>query len=453
MCLMRSGPVALAPLLIAALGIGGCAGRLPAPATAAGDATPATAAVEQPAPAAGSPAPAPAARDPLAELQAFIDDLQRLLDALEPPPGDLQAFVDHQQVLLDGGGRQPGAAAEAEPRFASRAEARAAAREAMAQGRAEAEVAGQPRPSLRELCRRYAPELEPKLDATRRVLHETICGANLWLDTLLGGDLNVENARRVAGRIELSSIYTEADGYSPKARLRLNYDLPTLKHRFNLFLGRENAEEAIEDRREPFAVRSSVFGIEADDQWLTGLGYSPPGRYADKFDFRLGLKIQSETKVYVQGRYRKNFFLGDVSVLRFRETVFWENREAKFGSTTSFDFDRVVRPDFLIRWGNVGTISGKVEGLAWRSSLLGYKNLPGSGAFSTELFVRGESKADVPLREYGVRGIYRFSFLRRWLFGELILGYSYPREELEDPREGSALVGFGIDLWFGEDPW
>ncbi len=408
---MRLGTGALVPLLLVALSAGGCARRLPAPD--AGVPVPTEAA------AAEAPAASPVAAPPPAA------------DATGPAPGPPS---------------RPGPLAP--PEQAADPEVATAA--AIAAARAGTVP---PRLGLRELCRRYAPEREPKLDATRRVLHETICGANLWLDTLFGGVPDVENARRVAGRLEFSSIYTEHDGYDPKFRLRLNYDLPNLKHRFNLFLGREDASEAIEDRREPFAVRSSVFGLEADEQWLTGLGYSPPGRYEGKFDFRLGIKIQSESKVFLQARYRRNFFLGNLSVVRFRETLFWENREAKFGATTNLDFDRVVRPDLLVRWGNVGTVSGKVEGLAWRSSLLAYKNLPGSRAFSTELFVRGESEADVPLREYGARGIYRFSILRKWLFLELIAGYSWPREELEDPREGSAMIGFGLDLWFGEEPW
>ena len=386
---MRPRSRALASLLLLALGLAGCAKRTPRPTVGA---PPAAAPATSPAPAtAAEPGVAPAAAPAAAN------------PAAEPS----------------------GSSKPAEP----------------------------PQPKLSELCRRWAPEEESTLDATRRRLHETFCGANLWLDTLFGGERNVENARRVSGRLELSSIYTEADGYSPKVRLRVKYELPTLKHRFNLFFGREDPQEAIEDRREPFAVRSSVFGLEAGEKWLTGLGYSPPGRFADKLDFRLGVRIQNESKIYVQGRYRRNFFIGDRSVVRFRETLFWENREAQFGATTSLDFDRVLRPNFLVRWGSVGTVSGAVDGVAWRSSLLGYWNLPGSKAISAELFVRGESRDEVPLREYGARGIFRRSMFRPWLFGELIAGYTFPRKELEDRREGSTVIGFGIDLLFGSNPY
>jgi len=71
------------------------------------------------------------------------------------------------------------------------------------------------------------------------------------------------------------------------------------------------------------------------------------------------------------------------SVWRFRETVFWENRDG-FGSTTSLDFDRVLHRDLLLRWGNVGTISESTEGFSWRSTALVYHNLRRSRAVAGE---------------------------------------------------------------------
>lgn len=308
-------------------------------------------------------------------------------------------------------------------------------------------------PTIRDLCRRRTPAEEAMLDSARRRLHETVCGANLWLDGLFGGEPNVENARSVSGRLELSTIYIEADGTDLKVRLRVNYDLPNLEHRFNLFLGREDSDDAISDTREPLSVRSSAFGLDTEEDWLAGLGYSPPGRFARKLDFRAGVKIQSATEVYFQGRFRHTFFFGEHAALRLRETLFWENREDGFGATTALDYDRVLRRNLLLRWGSVGTYSEGTEGLAWRSAVYFYWNLARQRAFSTELFLRGATEAEVPLREYGVRGVYRRPVLRQWLFGEIIAGYTFPRRELADAREGSAVIGFGVDLLFGRDPY
>jgi len=195
-------------------------------------------------------------------------------------------------------------------------------------------------------------------------------------------------------------------------------------------------------------VRSSVFGLEAGRQWLTGSA-TRRRQYADKFDFRLGLKIQSETKIYVQGRYRKTS-----SSRTSRCSVSARPSSGRTGSEVRRDHQLRLRsrgaPDFLIRWER-RTHLGKVEGLAWRSSLLGYKNLPGSGAFSTDCSCAARAEPTCRAR---VRRARHLPLLvpAPLAVRELILGYSYPREELED-RAKAPRCRLRHHLWFGEDPW
>lgn len=306
-------------------------------------------------------------------------------------------------------------------------------------------------PSLRELCREGEPVEQDLLDNSRRMLAETFCGATLWFDGLFGQP-DVENARSVSGRVELSTIYTEADGTEPRARLRLKYDLPNLDRRVNLFLGRDDRDDFVQGRQEGFAIRSSVFGVETDDRWLAGLGYSPPGRWKERLDFRVGGRLSSAPEVFVQSRLRRHVFLGERSVWRLRETVFYENRDG-FGSTSSVDFDYVLRRTLLFHWGTVGTVSEATDGLDWRSATVLYQNLGSRSALAYELFLRGSTGADIDVREYGARTVYRRPLNREWLYGELIGGYTWPRESLDEQREGSALVGFGLEMLFGRNPY
>lgn len=306
--------------------------------------------------------------------------------------------------------------------------------------------------SLRELCRQRTPEEEALLDQSRRVLAQTFCGATLWFDGLFGGEPDVENARAVSGRVELSTIYSEEEGTDPRARLRLKYDLPNLDRRVNLFLGRDDRDDVVQGREKGTAIRSSVFGLETEDRWLAGLGYSPPGRWAERLDFRVGGRLSTAPELFVQARLRRNYFLGDRSVWRLREVAFYENRDG-FGSTTSADFDYVLRRKLLFRWGTVGTFSEVTEGVDWRSATVLYQNLFARSAIAYELFVRGSTDGEVMFREYGARTVYRQPLNREWLYGEVITGYSWPRYFRDEPRDGSALVGVGLELLFGSDPY
>jgi len=316
-----------------------------------------------------------------------------------------------------------------------------------------AAAAGQPAQqdqSLRELCRQD-PTTEGFLDESRRLLAQTFCGATLWFDGLFGGTPDVQSARAVSGRLELSGLHTDFEGFDGKVRLRLNYDLPNLERRVRLFLGREE-RSFVSDRQEGFAIRSAVFGLEDRDEWLAGLGYRPPGRYLERVDFRVGARIKTSPEVFVQSRYRRNFFLGQNDVWRFRETLFWENRDG-FGITSSMDWDRVLRRDLLVRWGNVGTYSEATQGVEWRSALVFYKNLRDLKAVAAEGFSRGATDAEVKFREIGVRGIYRHPLRPPFFFGDVIAGYTWPRKFRDQPREGSAMIGVGFELLFGNEPY
>jgi hypothetical protein len=289
------------------------------------------------------------------------------------------------------------------------------------------------------------------IDESRRLLAQTFCGATLWFDGLFGGTPDVQSARAVSGRLELSGLHTDFEGFDGKVRLRLNYDLPNLERRVRLFLGREE-RSFVSDRQEGFAIRSAVFGLEDRDEWLAGLGYRPPGRYLERVDFRVGARIKSSSEVFVQSRYRRNVFLGPNDVWRFRETAFYENRDG-FGLTSSMDWDRVLRRDLLVRWGNVGTYSEATQGLEWRSALVFYKNLRDLRAVAAEGFSRGATDAEVTFREIGVRGIYRHPLRPPFFFGDVIVGYTWPRKFRDQPREGSAMIGVGFELLFGNEPY
>ncbi|MDQ1349518.1 MAG: hypothetical protein QG573_2899 [Acidobacteriota bacterium] len=301
-------------------------------------------------------------------------------------------------------------------------------------------------------CRVGSAENAPLIDDAHRKLYETLCGAALWFDGLFGerNEATVASARGVSGRLEISGLNSEYEGSKFRVRGNVRVDFPNLDKRFNAFIGRDDQDDFIRDRTEGLALRSQFLDFADENRWLAGLGYSLPGTYQQRTDFRVGGKLGSEPEIFVQGRFRKNWFINERNLFHFRETLFWTNRDG-FGATTSFDFDHVVKRTMLLRWGNIGTVSEATDGLEWRSALLLYQSLNRAGrALAYEVFIRGESAWEVPLKEWGVRGVYRQPLMRRdWLAGEFVLGYSWPRFELEDEREGSLTVGLGLEILVG----
>jgi len=304
----------------------------------------------------------------------------------------------------------------------------------------------------RSICRQKGGVDEELIDEAHRKLYETLCGAALWFDGLFGerNEATIASARGVSGRLEISGLNSDYEGTKFRVRGNVRFDFPNLDRKWNAFIGRDEPNDFIRDRTEGLALRSQFLDFADENRWLAGLGYSLPGTYQQRTDFRVGGKLGSEPEIFVQGRHRRNWFINDRNLWHFRETVFWTNRDG-FGSTTSLDFDHVVKRTMLLRWGNIGTISEATDGLEWRSAMLLYQSLnPVGRALAYEVFIRGETANEVPLKEWGVRGVYRQPLMHRdWLAGEVVLGYSWPRFELEDDREGSLTVGLGLEILVG----
>lgn len=300
-------------------------------------------------------------------------------------------------------------------------------------------------------CRQRNPADAPAIDDAHRKLYETLCGAALWFDGLFGerNELAIASARGTSGRFELSGLNSEYEGSKFRMRGNVRFDFPNFAKRWNAFLGRDDQDDFIRDRSEGLALRSQFLDFADENRWLAGLGYSLPGTYKERTDFRVGGKLGTEPEIFAQGRYRRNFLIDDRNLFHFRETLFWTNRDG-FGSTTSLDFDHVVKRTMLLRWGNIGTVSESTDGLEWRSAMLLYQSLENARALAYEVFIRGETANEVPIKEWGARGVYRHPLLHRdWLAGEVVLGYSWPRFELEDPRQGSLTVGLGLEILVG----
>jgi hypothetical protein len=298
-------------------------------------------------------------------------------------------------------------------------------------------------------CERPEVDEVPVIDDTREMLEETLCTAALWVDGLFGESGDIQAARRTHGFVEINNYYSEFENYESRARMRVEVDLPTMENRLSAFVGRENDDEFVRGRNEVNELRSQFPTLDDENEWLAGFGYSLPGRERLQTKFRVGVRSLSHPRAFVQTRLRYNLYSDNRNVIYVGSTPFWNSMDG-FGITNNFDFSHVLSPTRLLRWYSVGTVSEKTEGLNWRHSLIHYQNLKLKRALAYEAFIRGETDEPEPLYEYGARVLFRHPLLKRRLYAEWALGYSWPRIDPEEPREGSANIGLGFELPFGQ---
>lgn len=290
------------------------------------------------------------------------------------------------------------------------------------------------------------------IDRLQLGVYTGVCGAASWFDGLFGNPRYEQDSNETFGRVGLFETWDDRDGLDTRLRLRARLALPAMRDRLRLTLGRGDERELVEER--PSNSENPLppsFRNVNDDAWLLGLGYSKQEGLENGFDFGLGVRLRFPVDPYARGTYRHNFVFDESTMLRFRETLFWRDSRG-FGATTQLSLDRLLTPDFLVRWNNSGTVAEDTEGLDWGSSVTLFQSLGNRRALSYTALVRGETAAEVGLQDYGVDLRYRQRLNRRWLFLELATSLTWPRETREERRKINPGIGIGVEMYFGPVP-
>jgi hypothetical protein len=294
-----------------------------------------------------------------------------------------------------------------------------------------------------------SPDAEeaPWLDRMRSGFGASVDGTARWFDGFFGETRYDDTTTRSFGRAKLVLAYKEYEGVIVRSELRGRFPLPNLDKRFNAIIGRGDADSIIEDDE---SFQTLVPDTE-DDEWLAGLGYTPPWSSSGRISLSAGVHIDWPPDPYVQVRYKFTQRLSKHSLMRAKETVFWKSTEG-FGSSTNIDFDRQVRDDRLVRWSNLIKVSEVIDGVRYDSRLTLYQKLGNGRAISWTTGIKGETGDPAPVREYGTVVIYRRRMFREWFYGEFLVGATWLREDDWDERKFGLAGGIGCEIFFGEPP-
>ena len=267
-------------------------------------------------------------------------------------------------------------------------------------------------------------------------------GFSVWLGETVNdwfGDRPFEDGGKVThGRLGLRNLWRQDEGWDTNVRFRARFDLPNLRDKAYVFIGRQNERELLTDQSEAFTREQLLLEErrKEDQTGFAGVGVA----LRKNLDFRVG--VRGGMKFYTQARYRKQWALTEQDRIEFRETIFWNNKD-KFGSTTALDYEHAFTPTLSLHWQNATTISEKTDDFAWGSSLGLFKRFGDDRILSGEMVVTGETGAKENVDEYGVRMKWTQPVYREWLIGEFIVGHYWPQRE---DRERERAWGVGVNL-------
>lgn len=305
-------------------------------------------------------------------------------------------------------------------------------------------------------CREKRPTVrEAWIDRLQHRVFRGVCGGAVWFDSFFG-DEHAYDTTDLYGRLGLGAIYKTSGEYDGRSRFDANIPLPNMKLKTAAFVGRDNPNDYIAQTNDALAVPATFLRLSDEQSWLAGLGYTPSGRRLNRFKFKLGTKVSTKPYVFGQARYQYDHYLSATSALRLQETLFYRSSADGIGLTTRIGYDWLPSENFLVRLSSAGSITQDTDGVKWNSFATLYQDLSSlSGrtrGASYQFLVSGETNNDVPIQEYGLLGVYRQQIFRSWMFADVTLGYTFPRRELTDTREGAVNIGLVLEILFGNVP-
>lgn len=290
------------------------------------------------------------------------------------------------------------------------------------------------------------------LDRTQQGLHRLVWRTARSIDSWMGPPAEDEVYQQASGSLAVAMLWNEFEGFDPKIRFHVDLPLPRINQRLHAFVGRTNRDEFVTERNEPSgAFPREHRRADDEDQTFAGLVYTRPERRGGSFSASAGARVRSaQLDPYIKGSYRWRSTVWDDALFTVKETVFYQASE-KFGLTTRLDFERMIGKSWHLRWTGSGTVSERTSGVRGYSTLTGTRALSGRRAIVVRLGVDGDTDAEVPLHEFGVKVAYRKSVLRDWFVLELRTSLTWPQEFQHQGRKPSWGLGLGCEMFFGTD--
>jgi hypothetical protein len=315
---------------------------------------------------------------------------------------------------------------------------------------------GQPTESVDEApspCHELDDEQEKWLDRAQTRLYDSTCNAAAWFDSFFGTPRHDASNEETYGRLGMSALWDQRNGFKQKVRFRARYALPAMREKGYFFLGRGDEKEVIEESRGPdIDSLPTTFNSVEDDSFLIGLGYGKGG--VDRgVRFNVGAVLGFPVSPFVKLSYRRAWALSEKDLLRVRPMGYWRGDEG-LGASLNVDVDHLFADHLMLRFGNWGNVSQSedIEGLSWGSSLELFQGFSERRALTYKVLIQGETLAEVRVQNYGFELRYRQRILRKWLFMEVASSLTWPREFSVEERNVNWGASIGLEMYFGPVP-
>lgn len=288
-------------------------------------------------------------------------------------------------------------------------------------------------------------QAEP-IDEFRDGLTNRVNRTAAWIDSLFADNVNVADYDSASGSLTVRPEWDEYGQLTIDSSFRAKVVFPHAEQRFSAVIGRADFDDFI--NQSPTTRPSVIRRDQADEEWMLGLGFNPLVDARQRLSFSAGVRGGLALDTYVSATYRFETVLSEFSELYLQSVGFWRDSDG-FGVAQTIEYDRALSDQWFNKFWIRGTFAERTDGVRWHLSNKTYYLYDAERALGAELWWYGETRAAVPIQDYGLRALHRQRFHRDWLYLESWVGVHWPRELLTETRQPSWLIGIELELQFG----
>jgi len=289
-------------------------------------------------------------------------------------------------------------------------------------------------------CRDDLDRPESWLDRTHAYMSQRLCEPAAWFDGFFGDPRALEETPvGTFFRMRNALEWDQSEGWSYGLRVRANIELPRVSERVRLLVSRDE-DLSGELRDGP--------GAAEDDRTRLGLRFIASERARSQLDLDGTIRVSSGAlNPRVRARYRQVHGLTENTLVRGTQSVFWERADG-FGTTSRVDWEWLPGRDRLIRWTGEGTFSEGSDGVDWRTSVIGFRQLDLRTALRSEVGAFGYTSPRFDTEEYFAALRFRRQFARPWLFYEIQPERAWPLDLETGKRGADWRLTFTLEIQF-----
>lgn len=287
-------------------------------------------------------------------------------------------------------------------------------------------------------------ELFRFLEKPHSVLSGGVEALSKRIDTFFSGERAYEEATGSHARLIGQSVFEEGGDANYRIDVRGKVVLPSTQKKLRLLI-ETDTEDSLQQRKNPTNTQETPKEAIKESDYYAAIEGQVRESKKWNIDTDLGIRLRTPPDPFTRLKLRRTYYF-TYWEMKFFETFFWFDSKG-WGSSSTLDFDRQLREDYLFRSSTNAYWTDKLDHFELGQEFFLFHEIDDRRAVVWEAGVFGLSQPVIHATTYRIGVKYRHRIHKDWLFFEIKPEVFYRKE---DNFESTSFLTFSLEMIMGD---